>query len=48
MWETGDGGIKVDLSANEYQLLTMLASEPGRVFTKAELLRSPRARACSR
>ncbi|HEY2868799.1 MAG TPA: response regulator transcription factor [Gaiellales bacterium] len=32
------GGIKVDLSAKEYQLLTTLASEPGRVFTKAELL----------
>jgi len=34
------GGIKVDLSAKEYQLLTTLASEPGRVFTKAELLES--------
>jgi len=32
------GGIKVDLSAKEYQLLTTLASEPGRVFTKEELL----------
>ena len=32
------GGIKVDLSAKEYQLLTTLAAEPGRVFTKAELL----------
>jgi DNA-binding response OmpR family regulator len=32
------GGIKVELSAKEYQLLTTLASEPGRVFTKAELL----------
>jgi DNA-binding response OmpR family regulator len=32
------GGIKVDLSAKEYQLLTSLASEPARVFTKAELL----------
>jgi len=32
------GGIKVDLSAKEYQLLTTLASEPGRVFTKTELL----------
>jgi DNA-binding response OmpR family regulator len=32
------GGVRVDLSAKEYQLLTTLASEPGRVFTKAELL----------
>src|SRR6476469_5065639 len=34
------GGIKVDLSAKEYQLLTTLASEPGGGFTKAELLES--------
>src|SRR4029079_2236746 len=34
------GGLKVGLSAKEYQLLTTLASEPGRVFTKAELLES--------
>jgi DNA-binding response OmpR family regulator len=32
------GGIKLDLSAKEYQLLTTLASEPARVFTKTELL----------
>ncbi len=31
-------GIMLDLSAKEYQLLTTLASEPDRVFTKAELL----------
>jgi DNA-binding response OmpR family regulator len=31
-------GITLDLSAKEYQLLTTLALEPGRVFTKAELL----------
>jgi DNA-binding response OmpR family regulator len=33
-------GIRVDLSAKEYQLLTTLAAEPERVFTKAELLAS--------
>jgi DNA-binding response OmpR family regulator len=32
------GGITLDLSAKEYQLLTTLATEPERVFTKAELL----------
>ena len=32
------GGIRVDLSAKEYQLLTTLASESERVFTKKELL----------
>jgi DNA-binding response OmpR family regulator len=33
-------GILVDLSAKEYQLLTTLAAQPDRVFTKAELLSS--------
>ncbi len=32
------GGIRLDLSAKEYQLLTTLAAEPERVFTKKELL----------
>jgi DNA-binding response OmpR family regulator len=32
------GGIRIDLSAKEYQLLTTLASESERVFTKKELL----------
>ena len=32
------GGIRLDLSAKEFQLLTTLASEPERVFTKRELL----------
>ena len=32
------GGIRLDLSAKEFQLLTTLASEPERVFTKKELL----------
>lgn len=32
------GGIMLDLSAKEYQLLTTLAAEPERVFTKKELL----------
>lgn len=32
------GGIRLDLSVKEYQLLTTLASEPERVFTKRELL----------
>ncbi len=33
-------GELVDLAKKEYELLLMLASEPRRVFTKAELLRS--------
>jgi DNA-binding response OmpR family regulator len=32
------GGIRLELSAKEYQLLTTLASEPERVFTKKDLL----------
>jgi DNA-binding response OmpR family regulator len=32
------GGIRLDLSVKEYQLLTTLASDPERVFTKRELL----------
>src|SRR5690348_11868970 len=38
--EVTAAGIRVDLSAKEYQLLTTLAAEPERVFTKAELLAS--------
>jgi DNA-binding response OmpR family regulator len=33
-------GYTIDLSAKEYQLLTTLAAEPERVFTKRELLES--------
>jgi DNA-binding response OmpR family regulator len=33
------GGVRVDLSAKEYELLLKLASDPTRVFTKEELLR---------
>jgi DNA-binding response OmpR family regulator len=35
------GGIRIDLSTKEYQLLTILASESERVFTK-EASRPPR------
>jgi DNA-binding response OmpR family regulator len=33
-------GRRVDLSAKEYELLTALASDPARVFTRAELMRA--------
>jgi DNA-binding response OmpR family regulator len=33
------GGVRIDLSQKEYELLLHLASEPERVFTKDELLR---------
>jgi DNA-binding response OmpR family regulator len=33
------GGQRIDLPAKEYELLLKLASDPGRVFTKEELLR---------
>jgi DNA-binding response OmpR family regulator len=34
------GGLPLDLSAKEFALLRVLASDPTRVFTKAELLRA--------
>ena len=37
--EVGVAGRPVDLSAKEYDLLVMLAGEPTRVFTRAELMR---------
>ena len=33
------GGDRIPLAAKEYALLLMLASDPGRVFTKGQLLR---------
>ena len=33
-------GVAVDLTQVEFRLLSLLASEPGRVFTRSELLRS--------
>jgi DNA-binding response OmpR family regulator len=33
------GNVRVELAVKEYELLTMLAGEPHRVFTKEELLR---------
>jgi DNA-binding response OmpR family regulator len=33
------GGVRIDLSGKEYELLLKLATDPSRVFTKEELLR---------
>jgi len=32
-------GVELRLTAHEYELIALLATEPGRVFTKQELLR---------
>ncbi len=41
------GGELVELSLKEYELLVALASDPGRVFTKRELLRDVLRRAAN-